>query len=149
MDIERFTMIVESYGSDFLRWPENERADALNLLRASSQAQVLLEQAKELDICLERFDLSESSFSQRKTQREIIFRIKLGWLKGLINLISLDVNNLFRTFGRSICAGVFPLVFGMFIGFFVVNEGDDVLSVDEELSILGLVDISYEEWIDE
>ena len=48
MNLERFTLIVESYGVDSQQWPDHERVEALEFSRASSHAMSLLEQAAEL-----------------------------------------------------------------------------------------------------
>ena len=45
MNLERFTLIVESYGADFEQWPEDERVDALKFSRTSTDAMFLLDQA--------------------------------------------------------------------------------------------------------
>ena len=35
MNLERFTLIVESYGADSQQWPRNERAEALEFSSTS------------------------------------------------------------------------------------------------------------------
>ena len=49
MNLERFTLIVESYGADSQQWPRNERAEALEFSSTSIDAVSLLDQERELD----------------------------------------------------------------------------------------------------
>lgn len=52
LSIERFSAIVEAYGSDAARWPAAERMEALSLLAASAEAQALVAEARQLDAAL-------------------------------------------------------------------------------------------------
>jgi hypothetical protein len=55
MTPERFHTLVEAYGADPRRWPQDERADALAWARAHrAQADVVLEEALALDAWLAR-----------------------------------------------------------------------------------------------
>lgn len=45
----RLTQILEAYGSEPARWPEGERAAAMQCLQAHPEAAALLEQAAQLD----------------------------------------------------------------------------------------------------
>ena len=60
MKLSRFSAILDAYGAEPERWPERERADALELARSSVAAARALAQARILDAALrsaETFDL--------------------------------------------------------------------------------------------
>ena len=52
MDTNRFAELLDAYGADPRRWPANERAAALALAQASTEARRLLEQATATDALL-------------------------------------------------------------------------------------------------
>lgn len=52
MNLDRFTILIEAYGTDPRRWPADERAAAQALLAASTEAQRLLRDADPLDVLL-------------------------------------------------------------------------------------------------
>lgn len=53
----RFQAILDTYGADTTRWPEEDRADAVELLKSSDQAREMFEEARALDLLL--MDASE------------------------------------------------------------------------------------------
>lgn len=52
MNLDRFAILIEAYGTDPRRWPADERAAAQALLAASAEAQRLLREASPLDALL-------------------------------------------------------------------------------------------------
>ena len=72
MNLERFTLIVESYGADVQQWPEEERVDALKLLLTSTDALFLLDKAAELDRHLALFELPNSELSVQRIEMGIL-----------------------------------------------------------------------------
>ncbi|WP_298722570.1 hypothetical protein [uncultured Ferrovibrio sp.] len=52
MNLDRFAILIEAYGTDPRRWPADERAAAQALLAASTEAQRLLREAEALDALL-------------------------------------------------------------------------------------------------
>ena len=53
MNIERVKTIIEAYGGDPLRWPQDERDEALAMLGQSDALESLLEDARRLDAVLD------------------------------------------------------------------------------------------------
>ncbi len=53
MDMARLAAILEAYGADDRRWPQDERAAALALLADSPEARALRDQAAALDTLLD------------------------------------------------------------------------------------------------
>lgn len=52
MNLERFTTLIDAYGSDPRRWPDAERQAAQALLAASAEAQQLMHEAAPFDALL-------------------------------------------------------------------------------------------------
>jgi hypothetical protein len=61
MDLSRFKMILDAYGSDPDHWPTDEKQQALTLLSKSSKAKELQQIASKLDLLLDTFHVPEPS----------------------------------------------------------------------------------------
>ena len=94
MNLERFTLIVESYGADSQQWPGDERAEALEFSRTSTDAMSLLDQAAELDQHLALFELPDSKLSVQRIERGILSALKPGALEQLLNWVLPDFDDL-------------------------------------------------------
>ena len=123
MNLERFTLIVESYGADSHRWPVDERAKALEFSLTSPDALSLLDQAAALDHDLALFELPDSARSVRRVEMA-------------------------HTLWRPTLVACLPLLLGVVIGLTLTNNTDE-LSLDEELGLLAFTDIVREEWNNE
>ena len=148
MNLERFTLIVESYGVDSQQWPDHERVEALEFSRASSHGMSLLEQATELDQHLALFELPDSKLSVQRIERGILSALKPGALEQLLNWILPDFNDLAHTLWRPTLVACMPLLLGVAIGLTLTNNTYE-LSSDEELSLLAFTDTVSEEWSNE
>ncbi|HEX3033970.1 MAG TPA: hypothetical protein VHT73_02415 [Thermodesulfobacteriota bacterium] len=60
MKLEELIMIIETYGGDIRRWPEEKRIEAEKLLLASTEAQSILSEARKLDTLLDRYVVTEA-----------------------------------------------------------------------------------------
>ena len=153
MNLERFTLIVESYGADSQQWPGDERVEALEFSRTSSDARSLLDQAAELDQHLTLFELPNSEFSVRRIELGILsaFKqesLKQGTLERLLNWVLPDFDDLAHTLWRPTLVACMPLLLGVAIGLMLSNNTYE-LSSDEELSLLAFTDPVSEEWSNE
>ena len=153
MNLERFTLIVESYGADSQQWPGDERVEALEFSRTSSDAMSLLDQAAELDQHLALFELPNSELSVRRIEMGILsaFKqesLKQGTLKRLLNWVLPDFDDLAHTLWRPTLVACMPLLLGVAIGLMLTNNTYE-LSSDEELSLLAFTDPVSEEWSNE
>jgi len=149
MNLERFTLIVESYGVDSQQWPDHERVEALEFSRASSHAMSLLEQATELDQHLALFELPDSKLSVQRIERGILLALKPGALEQLLNWVLPDFNDLAHTLWRPTLVACMPLLFGVVIGLTLADNNNYELSSDEELSLLAFTYTASEEWNNE
>jgi hypothetical protein len=153
MNLERFTLIVESYGADSQQWPGDERVEALEFSRTSTDAMSLLDQAAELDQHLALFELPDSELSVQRIEMGILAALKQGTLKQgtlerLLNWVLPDFDDLAHTLWRPTLVACMPLLLGVAIGLTLTNNTYE-LSSDEELSLLAFTDSVSEEWSNE
>ena len=158
MNLERFTLIVESYGADSRQWPGDERVEGLEFSRTSSDAMSLLDQAAELDQHLALFELPNSELSVQRIEMGILSalkqgtlkqgRLKQGRLERLLDWVLPDFDDLAHTLWRPALVACVPLLFGVAIGLMLTNNTYE-LSSDEELSLLAFTDTVSEEWSNE
>ena len=148
MNLERFTLIVESYGADSQQWPSNERAEALEFSSTSIDAVSLLDQERELDQHLALFEFPNSERSVRQIKMGIFSAIKPRRLEQLLNWVLPDLDDLTRTLWRPTLVATMPLLLGVLIGLTLSNNIYE-LSPQEELSLLAFTDTVSEEWNNE
>ena len=150
MNLERFTLIVESYGADSQQWPGDERVEALEFSRTSTDAMSLLDQAAELDQHLALFELPNSELSVQRIEMGILSALKQGTLERLLNWVLPDFDDLAHTLWRPTLVACMPLLLGVAIaiGLTLTNNTYE-LSSDEELSLLAFTDTVSEEWSNE
>jgi hypothetical protein len=74
MNLARFRTIVECYGADSSRWPEQERAEALAFAGYSKEAEAILREAAGLDSLLKKLPLPEPSSDLLRAVAEIPLR---------------------------------------------------------------------------
>jgi hypothetical protein len=148
MNLERFTLIVESYGADSQQWPGDERVEALEFSRTSTDAMSLLDQAAELDQHLALFELPNSELSVQRIEMGILAALKQATLERLLNWVLPDFDDLAHTLWRPTLVACMPLLLGVAIGLTLTNNTYE-LSSDEELSLLAFTDTVSEEWSNE
>jgi hypothetical protein len=153
MNLERFTLIVESYGADSQQWPGDERVEALEFSRTSTDAMSLLDQAAELDQHLALFELPNSELSVQRIEMGILSALKQGTLEQgtlerLLDWVLPDFDDLAHTLWRPTLVACMPLLLGVAIGLTLTNNTYE-LSSDEELSLLAFTDTFSEEWSNE
>jgi hypothetical protein len=69
MDLDRFAALVDAYGASPDRWPEAERAAAVELMKASAEVRRLADEADAIDRLL---DQSETAPVSRALQDRIL-----------------------------------------------------------------------------
>ncbi len=140
MNLERFTHIVESYGAEPERWPEEERDVALAFASSSAEAASLLDAEAELDDFLALFVLPETPIPKVGLQSTAIID---RWLKWLLP----DFNNLTQTLWRPALAAGMPFFLGIGISFALSMDTDYQLTTEEEIYLLAMTDTISEEWL--
>ena len=148
MNIERLQQLLEGYGADPARWPDEERLSAKQLLSTSEGATAMLEKARRLDEQLDAYVLDEDPARYQSLYDGIMIRTKRGihWTERLIAWMFPARDSLNALWRPTLAAGM-PLIAGILLGI-AVPTGNN-LSTDEELSLLGLSDANQLEWVNE
>ena len=141
LTMSRIEAILEAYGSDPARWPEDERDDALKFIADNPQAKVLQSAAEELDQLLDSVEAvvpgkgvpdSIMAALANQSQRELMDRI-LDWL--------FPVSSLYLTWlWRPAVAVTLPLALGFVLGVGSVTSANinDWENWEEEIYISGI-----------
>jgi hypothetical protein len=131
MNLERFTLIVESYGAASERWPSDERLVALEFSLSSPEAKALLDSEIELDERLALFELPENTGSLRQIESRILSQVKPrlqeiqesqkirgpeAFEERILKWLLPDFDALVSTFWRPTLAACAPLLLGVVIG---------------------------------
>jgi len=138
MTLERFSQLVDAYGSEPKRLPLEELATALKLLEKSIEAHRLQQSASNLDHLLDSVPISVPTAMLR--QRILAQRYKepvqdawqwfIHWLMG---------TTVREHFLRPAFALMIPLLFGIFLGFNLADyPTDESILFEEEVSLLAL-----------
>ena len=169
MNIERFTEIVEAYGAEPDRWPETERAAAVEFAAIESAALKVLEQEQGLDLALasvERIEpssqLVESILADAANVTEALIpivgseesgrqhRTVLGGLKGFIadlDAIDWSLKGLMQPGAVLACAALAGLATGIAVP---ADQSLDTLYTYEDTDVLsvafGQADYDLEAW---
>lgn len=86
MNLARLRELLDAYGDRPQRWPEAERAAALQLLANSAEACALREQAAWLDASLDRFEVAPTSPQLRAAILRSYPPVAVGWRAWLAEL---------------------------------------------------------------
>ena len=96
MDLDRFTKIVQSYGSVPVRWPEDERELAKQFLANSSEAKAILAIEEPLDDLLMLAERKLVTHDSMETLREsVLIEISdsIPWIKRFFDWFKSDRRN--------------------------------------------------------
>lgn len=149
MNIERLKTIIETYGSDSDSWPDEERQAALALLKRSDEGSRLIIEAQRFDRLLDGY--APQPIDQNKLRQQILSSIETAeshWLKGLIEWLSPDVDELLGSIWRPALAAAMTVTLGISIGIATV-EDSTILSDTEEIQLMAFSATDYEGWTDE
>lgn len=140
MNIEEFTEIVESYGSESASWPEEIRQECIAFMANDPAARELINRQWQLDRLLDQRtvpvfpELESRVLNQQLPDRRgpLLDRV-LAWMLPSE-----------KHFLRPVLLACLPLLFGIFIGNFfsfgVDLENDGFAYWDDELTMLSLND---------
>ena len=150
MDLDRFTKIVQSYGSVPVRWPEDERESAKQFLANSSEAKAMLAIEEPLDDLLMLAERKLVTHDSMETLREsVLIEISdsIPWIKRFFDWFTSDRRNSSFNFWRPTFAAALTLMAGIFIGVLVPADSDTALTTEQELYLLALSDALKEDWL--
>ena len=123
MNLDRFTQIVNAYGSRQARWPLEERQAAFDFLQNNEAAQLLLQQEKMLDDQLDQHVVESTNLHTLQTH--ILANIE----QPSVTLVDLVIGWLVperpQQFWRPVFAATLPLVIGTLMGISIDANIDD------------------------
>lgn len=136
MNIEQFEVHLDSFGGQLEDWPAEVRLQADQLLAKSIEAQVLLDQQREIEALLDEAMIVPRPFG---LAQRIIERAKQHPLSWLANL---EMNFVWKPAFASVLA----LTAGMYLGSI---DQDLHADIDSELTNISYYDIESWEYNDE
>lgn len=140
MKIDRFTRILEAYGTHEDNWPADERHAARQLLQSSDECSAILESFSALDDRLHGYlprpPVVSSQDILDSLPRPLIDRI-ISWL----------IPDPGENPWRPLMAGSLPLVLGVIIGASTLGDmfefNDSATNWEDEIYLLALNDSAY------
>jgi hypothetical protein len=144
MNLEKFTQVIEAYGSRPSNWPDPVKKACMSFLNAHASAQNLLEQHQRLESMLDEITAPSFPGLQSKVLSQQLPQQPVSALDSVINWLL--PTNLGLQLWRPVAAACLPLVFGIMVGnyfsFGVNNESVALESWDDELVLLSFNDLS-------
>ena len=110
MKIEELIIIIETYGGNIDRWPDDKRIEAEKLLLASGEAQSILSEARKLDALLDQYVVAEAD--DRLTRKIVNENTQTG----SNGIIAYFLNPFFSP-SLALVVLVLCLIFGFMVGF--------------------------------
>lgn len=146
ISLQRFEQLLDAYGASPQRWPDHERAAALQLLEQSAHAVQLMQNARWLDQQLDQLPAPDFlQLSTKLLQQSLPARQKsmteqlMGWLLPL-------QQHSFAMFWRPAALACVPLMLGLVMGnqldIFSDAYAADMYSLDAEQTELDLISLA-------
>ena len=135
MNLKRFKKIVETWGSDPTRWPDDLRASALEFMSTEPDAYDAMIEAKSFDRLLDGYRLCETQLDPLRLAIEK--RVSVGqYLAPIDQIIGwlFPRSGSLRTALRPLGMSCLLLISGIVLGY-LGSSGDDV-TLDEEIALL-------------
>lgn len=129
MKLEELIKIIESYGADVNRWPEEKSSDAMQLLQNSSEAQSALLEARKLDDLLTYYVVADAD---DLLSHKIVYENTQINNPGIPSIFS----SLFRPSYAMVAMLLFCLLLGLSLGFLDVFLSSQQLSANEAETLL-------------
>ena len=146
MKIDRFTRILEAYGTDEDNWPQDERHAARQLLQSSDECSAILDSFSALDDRLDEYLPRPSVVSSQR----ILENLPRPVIDRIINWLIPDPG---VKLWRPLMAGSLPLVLGVIIGASTLGElvglEDSAENWEDEIYLLALDDSTYPTSLDD
>ncbi len=117
MDMERFRRILDAYGGEPRRWPQEERSAALELVKSVPEASRLRERALAFDLILDKVPAEEPSPALRAAVLASRARVRPPLWKRSVNFLG---EHFAGRIAWRMTAPVLTisLLFGVFLGIF-------------------------------
>ena len=148
MNENRFKLLIDTYGADIRRWPEDEVAAALTFQQSSPAAKQWLAEAQQVDNLLDRIDAGVEPGMLLEIQSRIETSFEQAHqtaVDRMINWLLPDVSAWATTLWRPTMAACLPLIVGISIGLSTTTD-EVTLSSSEEIALLAISPTATEVW---
>jgi len=137
MNHSRLLQLINAYGTNSDRWPEEERSSALQQLAQDSDAQQAINNLKSFDAVLDSYIVPPLTDLRRK----ILGNLHKSWIDSGIEWLMPSFDELPAYFWRPVLAASLPLITGLLLGsnLFTVDIAD---SWEDEIELIALYDSS-------
>jgi hypothetical protein len=138
---ERFQTLIEAYGTESARWPEDEREAASKFLRENVAAQQVFNEFEALDELLALNAIPSLALIEQRVLALTKTRVRESWLDVVLNCLLPRSERLMARIWRPALAACFPLIFGIYLSNFYtfgIDHGSN--TIEEELLMLSLND---------
>lgn len=149
ISLQRFEQLLDAYGASPQRWPDHERAAALQLLEHSAQAAQLLQNARWLDQQLDQLPAPDFVYLNTTLLTVLLPARRKKWTDQLLEWLVPAQARSAAVFWRPAALACVPLMLGLAVGnqLEVFSDADttDLYSVDmeeTELELISLADYS-------
>ena len=138
---ERFTAIVEAYGSQPARWPAEERAHAIAYSAAHPEAQAVQTEFRAVDDMLDQFQVADLSLLERNVLSQVARTSEGNVFDHLLDWLLPHSQKLAAWLWRPALVACLPLVCGILLAdYFSFGIDGAQNSREEELYLLSLND---------
>lgn len=138
---ERFTAIVEAYGTEPARWPTEERTAAMTYCATHPETQALMTEFRALNEILNQFDVADLSVLERNVLGQAARTSAGNVFDHLLDWILPHSERLMAWLWRPALVACLPLVCGVLLADYFSFGIDGVQnSREEELYLLSLND---------
>lgn len=138
---ERFATIIEAYGSQPERWPENERDAALAYMEHHTPAQILVTEYRKLDELLDQFSATEISRLEQRMLEHVVDAVGNNLFDQLMDWLLPRSGRVLAWMWRPALVACLPLICGIYLGnYYSFGIDGTQNSREEELYMLSLND---------
>lgn len=138
---ERFTAIVEAYGTEPARWPAEERSAAIAHCETHPEAQRLIVEFQALDAMLDQFQVADLSLLQRNVLSQVARTSAGNIFDRLLDWLLPHSERIMAWLWRPALVACLPLVCGILLAdYFSFGIEGVQNSREEELYLLSLND---------
>jgi len=137
MNHSRLLQLINAYGTNSDRWPEEERLAALQQLAQDSEARQAIVNLKSFDAALDSYVAAPAPHLRNM----ILGNLRKSWIDSCIEWFMPSFDELLAYFWRPVLAASLPLITGLLLGssLFTVDIAD---TWEDEIELIALYDSS-------
>jgi hypothetical protein len=137
MNHSRLLQLINAYGKNSDRWPEEERLAALQQLAQDSEARQAIVNLESFDAALDSYVAAPAPHLRNM----ILGNLRKSWIDSCIEWLMPSFDELLAYFWRPVLAASLPLITGLLLGssLFTVDIAD---TWEDEIELIALYDSS-------